>query len=435
MTRPLPFRRALTTSAATLLAGGLAVASTIAPAHAAPILAIAPARVIQSDSASLMAITDNGTIYNGYGPITVLAPDSDGTYLHVLKTFTGMSVAGQKSYLPSAGLAWADSGAATVTVMDPSQAGGAFVATRVITGANTEIESPAGVAWASDGSLWVVDTKVPDGLGDTKDGEEFLRFAPGADGNVAPVQVIGGDRTGFVPSGTSSPVGGLTIAPLPNHGLAVSAGGLRPGFSVFTGSQSGNVRPAHVVNLDVGSPSFISAGITADAQGRIYIGTGDVHGNYFGKLDVYSSTGTQLLELGGARQNFRLVLAPAVSPNGALALVDGTITDLSGTTYTDIRIDVFKPLFAKPGVVRSLKVTPSRAAQTVSWLAPANPGGTPPSYAVVVKQGARTVLSKRVSTTRLAIARSALPKGSLKVTVTAVNIGGSGPGASRTFTN
>lgn len=423
-------RRALAATTAGLVAGGLAITTSILPTEAAITTAVTPSRIIRwTELSGLPTIAPDGTLYVGYGPITVWAPGSNGRPT-VVKEFTGMSVSGQPTYLAGSGLAWADSSGARAVVMDPAQAGGAFVATRTITGAATKLESPTAAAWAPDGSLWVVDSKI-DGV----DGYEFLRFAPGANGNAAPVQRIGGSNSGFVYTGSTTGFDTPFITALPGHGLAASPAGVRPSISIFTGSQSGNVKPARTIRVATPTPSFLAEGIAADSSGRIYIGAGDLHGDRYGFLQVYSSAGTKLLELSGVRQDLRIPLAPSVTPAGTLSVVNATIIELGSTQYTDAQVEVYKPLFAKASAVRSLKVTRTATTQTVSWLAPTNKGGTTPSYRVVVKKGTTTVLTRTVTATRLAVARRSLPKGTLKVTVSPVNAGGVGPAVSRLFTN
>lgn len=425
MTPSLP-RRALTATAATLLAGGLAVASTLAPADAATIGGVTPVRTIPTGSnLPFVAIADDGTIYSYYsGSIDVWAADSDGSP-DIVKSFTGASVDGQPALDEVRGLAYASG--TSVVVMDPHQAGGAVVATRTITGAATGLDDAAAVAWAPNGSLWVYDTTSPDG-------PELLRYAPGANGNAAPAQRIAGLKARL--AGQAVIGGQGLIAAMPDNGVAFApATASNPQVSIFKGSQSGNAAPAYHATVATVSPHWLSEGLASDPQGRLYIGSGDIQGNYFGRLDVFSSTGQPLVTIGGNAQRFQVPLVPTVAKNGTLALVDATVLDLGGSTQLIGQVEVYRALFSKPGAVRSLKVTTSRTSQNVTWLAPANPGGTPPAYTVVVKKGTKTVLSKRVAGTRLAIARSALPKGSLTVTVTAVNVGGAGPRASRTFTN
>lgn len=400
-----------------------------APASAVSVV-VPPARTIAvTSSASTMAVTDTGAIFTGNSTLQEWAPDSVGAP-DVVKSWTGMNIAGTPSYLASAGIAFADGTAKAVEVMDPSQASGAYVATRTISGAATMIDAPVDVAWASDGSLWVVDSQVAG-----SPGYEFLRFAPGANGNVAPVQRISGNKTGFVYAGSTGVYGQPFIAALPGHGLAVSAAGVRPSVSIFTGSQQGNVAPAHVATMVTPAPRYLSEGIAADAAGRIYLSAGDPDGATYGVLDVFSATGGTLLTMSGAAQGLAVALAPAVSPNGTLAVLDATIFDIGSTDNVSARVEVYHPLFARPSAVRSLKVTTSKTTQTVTWKAPSNPGGTPASYRVVVKKGTRTLVSRTLTGGRLVVLRRSLPKGSLKVTVAAVDVGGSGPAVTRSFHN
>lgn len=423
---PSRSRRALSATAATLVAGGLALAATLAPAHAATIGGVHPVRsVAVGSNLPLQAIANDGTLYSALsGNIDVWAADSDGAP-DIVKTFTGANVSGQPQLDEVRGLAYATG--SSVVVMDPHQAGGAVVATRTITGALTDLDSPAATAWAPNGSLWVEDPNSPDG-------PELLRFAPGADGNVAPVQRIAGTNARLLDNAVIGTTG--FIAGMPDNGVAVAMATVgNPTILIFGGSQHGNVAPAHKVAIPTPTPHWISEGLASDTAGRLYIGSGDVNGNTFGRLDIYSKTGQSIVTLGGVGQRFQIPLVPTVAKNGTLAMDDALIIDLGGSSTTAARVEVYKPLFAKPGAVRSLKVTTTASSQTVTWKAPSNLGGTPPSYKVVVKKGTKTLLSKKVSGTKLVIARSALAKGSLKVTVTAVNLGGSGPAVSRTFSN
>jgi len=56
-----------------------------------------------------------------------------------------------------------------------------------ITGSNTQISGPYGVAVDASGYLYVISTS----------GSSILVFAPGATGNVAPVETISGSNTGL----------------------------------------------------------------------------------------------------------------------------------------------------------------------------------------------------------------------------------------------
>lgn len=356
------------------------------------------------------------------------APTSNGAP-DIVKTITGNF----SSYVPSlgsAGLAFVDTSTSSIDVIDPNQAAGAAVLVRSLSGANTMIDGPAGVAWTPGGSLWVIDTLVAG-----NPGFELLRFGPGATGNVAPVQQISGSKTGL---GTNTSLGGQsTLAGLPGNAVAVAPVSVDPSVSVFTSSQTGNVAPSRKIQVPTPSPHWLSEGVGSDPQGRIYIGSGDINGNEFGRLDIYGPTANgndkPLLTLGGTKQRFQIPVLPSVSSNGTLALADLTLLVLGSSSQQSGRIEVFKPLFTKPGAPKSLKVKTTSKTATFSWKAPTNPSGTPVSYVVTVKKGSKAVLTKATGGTSLAVPSASLPSGRLTVSVKAVNAGGTGPAASKKF--
>jgi hypothetical protein len=111
------------------------------------------------------------------------------------------------------------------------------------------------------------------------------------------------------------------------------------------------------------------------------------------------------------------------------------VADYAGNSLATIAPLV--PL-AKPGKVRKLKISGKRTAKrrTVSWKPPATDGGTPiTGYRVVVRKHHRTVLVKKLTAhkTSVRLARHALPRGRLKVRVTARNAVGTGPATRHRF--
>lgn len=422
--RPIQRARILGASltAATLVVG-LTTAAYADPVTIPPMRSIGP---IGSGGGAVLA--DDGTLYvNNYGSILVWGPSSDGGAPDLQKTFTGVNTVGQISLHPSAGLAYADDAANTVNVIDPTQADGPAVPVRSIGGASTTLDDPQTAAWASDGSLWVVDV-VPT--------VELLRFAPGADGDVAPVTVIGGSKTGLAEGvGLSqSPM----LAALPNHGVVVTRVGFDPTAAVFTGSQSGDVRPARMIRMRRTQPNWLNQGVAADAKGRIYLGAGPLENDY-GRLDVFAPNAQgwaePLISLGGMEQNFQIPAVPALAPNGNLALMDLHVIALPPTLTTLATVQVYRSLFLKPGKVKALKTKAAGKNATISWKAGTNPSRTPLTYAVVIKKGKKVLVSKKSTSTRLAIKRSTLPKGKLTVSVQASNVGGKASAAKKTLKN
>lgn len=425
MTPMTPSRRALRLGAVPLIAGGLVLTTCLSPAVAATATSSArPVRTITgSSSVPSVAIANDGTIYDANDDISVWAPDSDGKP-DVVKTFTGTTTDTTPSLLEGVGLAYISSDT-EVQVLNPSQASGAAVPIRTISGANTKITEAAAVAWTPSGSLWVAND-------DTTAGIQLLRFAPGATGNVAPVQVIGGAKTGLDDGITTT----IPIAGLPGNAVAASPPGLDPQVDVFSASQTGNVAPVRHLSVPTPGPHWLSEGVGSDAAGNIYIGSGDINGDSFGRLDVFGPTGsTPRLTLGGSAQRFQVPVLPTASANGTLALEDVII--LSATASTTLaKTEVFRNLLTLASAPLAVAVKKTSKTDTVSWKAPLSAGGTTiTSYSVVIKKGSKTVLKKAVAGSSLSVKRKSLPKGSLKVTVSAVNGGGSGAAASKSFTN
>ncbi|WP_148614112.1 hypothetical protein [Nocardioides rubriscoriae] len=423
--------RVRTVGVATLALTGVLTATLVAPAQAATI-SVTPVRTITTGSSinPVGGIADNGTLYAvDSGDIQVWAPSSDGTPV-VTKTFTGTDVSGSSvpALSPSLGLAYIDGGSTSVDVLDPAQPDGAAAPVRSISGALTEITQPQALAWTPEGSLWVLDATTG---GDV----ELLRFAPGANGNVAPVQKISGNRTQL----DVDSLGISFVAGLPGNAVAVAPAAFDPSVSVFTATQTGDVAPSRRLEVPTPRPSYLSEGVATDPQGRIYIGSGDINGNDWGRLDVFAPgapTGAApILTLGGAAQRLRIPLLPTVAANGTIALLDATIVTLGGSTIQSAKVKVFRPLFTKPGRPAALSVSKSASKVTFRWKPATNPSGTPLTYKVVVRRSGKTVLSRSLAATSLGVSRTTLPRGKLTVSVTAVNVGGSGPTAGKSFSS
>jgi len=69
----------------------------------------------------------------------------------------------------------------------PPGASGNVAPARTISGINTGLNSPAGIALDSAGNLYVTNNS----------GNSITVFAPGATGNVAPARTISGGSTGL----------------------------------------------------------------------------------------------------------------------------------------------------------------------------------------------------------------------------------------------
>lgn len=312
---------------------------------------------------------------------------------------------------------------ARVVVVDPDQAPGAVEPVRSLAGANTTIEFPLAVTWAADGSLWVVDVDV-----DSGPAVELLRFGPTATGNVAPDQVIGGLATGL------NGLDAAAVDVLPDGSVVVGGVATNAEVLVFGPGQRGNVAPTRRFFPVAPGPTYVQIGLAADSRGRILVAMGSLTGDGWGVVAVYPAGATgdvdPELEVTGSASSLHVVTHPSVSPDDRLMVTDLTLA--SG----EVRLLEYAPLPYAPSASRGLRARPSNAKVRFRWRPPADTGRAPISrYVVTVTKGKRTLVRASVhgSVTAYAVKRSRLPRGRVRVTVTAVNVAGPGAEAVKKF--
>jgi sugar lactone lactonase YvrE len=122
---------------------------------------------------------------------------------------------------------------------------------RTISGSNTRMVNPLGVAVDRVGHIYVVDGGA----------KAVLEYAANANGNVAPIAVLQGANTGFqYPAAlTLDPSGVLYVADFNANSVFV-----------FGAGASGNIAPTRTIhgsNTTLSSPS----GVALDASGKLYV--------------------------------------------------------------------------------------------------------------------------------------------------------------------
>jgi hypothetical protein len=375
------------------------------------------------------ALAADGTLFVMRDPeLHVYAP---GAVTHP-KVITGLNMAlhSNPSFDPVRGLAVpVRVNGAAIFVVNPRQPAGEAVPVRSIAGPSTRLEDVVAVTWTPDGSLWAVDLEV-----DGARGVELLRFAPGADGDVAPVRVITGGATAL---DTIDGYAGLAVDALPDGSAVVGAMGIQPGALVFGPGQTGNVPPLRRIRPAAPGTSFAQLGVAADSRGRIYIPMGDLLGEEWGEVAVYAAGATEaakpVLRLTGPTTGLHTVAFPSISPGDRLVL--GDVTVIAGRAEL-VRMLEFDPLPTTPSRPQHLTARTSAGGQKVivRWRPPASDGGAEVTgYLLRVLKRGRVVRTVDLAggVRRYAVRVGRLPRGRLTVQVSPRNVVGAGPAATK----
>jgi hypothetical protein len=132
----------------------------------------------------------------------------------------------------------------------PLNASGGATPTRTITGAATGLTNPFRIAFDQSGDLFVANSGAAGSI---------VEYAPGANGNVAPIKTI-------TYSGFSNPAG---VAVDTAGNVYVSDTGALAVF-IFSASQSGAVTPTAVIKGSNTTLNF-PGGIQVDPAGKVYV--------------------------------------------------------------------------------------------------------------------------------------------------------------------
>ncbi len=336
-------------------------------------------------------------------------------------------------------------------VVHAKNATGPSVSLRRLSGANTGLTAPRDVAIDSNGFLYV---SLLNGT--------VRVFAPGANGNVAPVKSFGTgpgsawaiDIAGgeiYVRKNAGYNVYALSASgfPAPTE-RAVTGLGAGRALKVTDGkiwTPSGTQLRSYAPSADLAAtplqtvtnalPVSEANGLDADSAGRIYVTS------FVGTVRVFAPSAS------GADQPLKVLGGPASGVQGAtgVTILSGDAFAVAGFNQDNYR--VFSTLFpkaakptpkkvTKPGKVRSLKVTGKIKAKkrAVRWTAPKSNGGSGiTSYRIVIKKGKKTLLVKNVAKNKRAfvVNRSKLRKGVNTVYIQAKNKKGYGPQVKKNF--
>ncbi|GAC1421835.1 MAG: hypothetical protein NVSMB64_30500 [Candidatus Velthaea sp.] len=210
----------------------------------------------------------------------------------------------------------------------PANASGNVAPTRKISGAATQLVSPAGIAHDSACNLYVVDQAT----------NAIYKYAAGATGNVAPMAVI---------KGSATTINGAIDIAVDASGYVYVANGNAYDVLVFAPGANGNVAPARTLDTSsFGGPY----GVAVDSGGRLHV--------------VFDSS-TVAVYGPGARGSS----APVAVITGANTQLVGSVVvkvDAAGKTYVS-SYQGYTLVFAagaNGNVAPVAKVTPTNAYKT-----------------------------------------------------------------------
>ncbi|HYK82116.1 MAG TPA: NHL repeat-containing protein [Gemmatimonadales bacterium] len=179
--------------------------------------------------------------------------------------------------------------------------------TLTITGSNTGLNDPHGIARDGTGNLYVANMAT----------STITVYAPGLSGNVAPIRTIAGNNTGL-----SAPQG-IALDAAGNLYVSNLFGGSLGNILVFAAGASGNVAPkATIAGTSTGL--WFPTGIALDAAGRIYVANEDNNSGYTESITVYAP---------GASGNATPTATIAGNFNAGTSYPQGVALDAAGRLY------------------------------------------------------------------------------------------------------
>ncbi len=151
-----------------------------------------------------------------------------------------------------------------------------------ISGAETELAYPIGIALDSGGNIYVSNSNTANSSSGLNDFASITVYPAGSNGNASPSSVIAGDSTGL----TYSP--GIALDSSRNLYAVGYESGVGYGVNVYPAGSNGNVPPsASIVGANTGLDG--PAGIALDSGGSLYVANSYGGPTGGGSVTIYSA--------------------------------------------------------------------------------------------------------------------------------------------------
>jgi len=236
-----------------------------------------------------IALDSAGNIYAanpGVNAITVYAAGASGApnpVAMITGSNTGLDYPTGVALDSSGNLYVANAGSSlgntdSITVFPPNSNGN-VTPTAVITGANTGLNLPLGLALDSSGNIYVANEGSQNGGADS-----ITVYPPNSNGNVTPTATITGGNTGL-----STPVG-IALDSSANIYVAeedYNGGDPDGSFEVFAAGSNGNVAPTRIL-YGTGNGLDTPVGIAVDSAGNIYVANNGGWGTDPSSVAIYA---------------------------------------------------------------------------------------------------------------------------------------------------
>jgi glucose/arabinose dehydrogenase len=205
--------------------------------------------------------------------------------------------------------------------------------TRILAGARADLGSIADLAVGRDGSLYVVGTRGPRG----SETRRIAVFPPKASGEVPPVRVIEGPRTGLInPTGIAVDRAGRIY--VTNQGVSTDGFYLAPSVTVYAADAAGDAEPIRTLAGTRTGMSRPGAAVVAD-DGTLYVANRAMPEDDQGSVTVHAGSAA------GGEPPLDTLFGPGsglTEPRGlALGLADTLFVAVSGRS--GVRVNVYPP--------------------------------------------------------------------------------------------